>query len=257
VLIESGSSRVLVDAGFAPRTLEARLAAIHVPCESIEAVVVTHEHSDHVKGACAGAARWGWALYASAGTLEAYPELRVADARSFDAGGTISLGRMDIATVITPHDAADPVAVVATEHGSGVRAAVAYDLGHATLALRKSLAQLDLLVLEANHDDEMLRAGPYPPSVRRRIGGRRGHLSNHAAAAIAQESAHAGLAHLVLAHLSDRCNTPELARSAVTRALATTRFRGAVHVARQDAVVGPFTPKGRRVRLAQQLELAL
>jgi phosphoribosyl 1,2-cyclic phosphodiesterase len=257
VLLDCGESRVLVDAGFPVATLARRLAAIGVPGESIEAAVITHEHTDHLQGACAAARRWGWALYASAGTVEAFPELRDADVRTFEAGGSVTLSTMRLETVRTLHDAADPVAVIATAERTGIRAAVAYDFGCATEGVRKALARLDLLVLEANHDEAMLAAGPYPPSVQRRIGGRTGHLSNRAAAELARACAHAGLSRVVLAHLSDRCNTPAVAHAAVRKALVSTRFRGEVSVAAQSEVLGPLHPVAGRTHAGIQLALDL
>ena len=255
VLLEPRGSRVLVDAGFHAKALEQRLAAIDVPAESIEALVVTHEHHDHVRGACAAAREWGWALHASCGTAAAYPSLREVDVRTFDAGATLRFSSMELRSVAVPHDAEEPVAIIATDDIGG-RVGIVYDLGYANAALRRALGDLDVLVLEANHDEGMLRAGPYPPTVRDRIAGRRGHLSNRAAADIAREVAHRSLAHVVLAHLSDQCNDASLARSAVTRGLASTRFTGAVHAAPQDAVIGPFEPKVRRGRV-EQLRLEL
>lgn len=255
VLLEHQGSRVLVDAGFHSKALEHRLAAIDVAGESIEALVVTHEHHDHARGACAAARAWGWTLHASCGTVDAFPSLREADVRSFDAGATLRFSTMELQSVSVPHDAEEPVAIIASDAG-GSRVGIVYDLGYAGAALRRALGDLDVLVLEANHDEGMLRAGPYPPSVRERIAGRRGHLSNRAAADVARDVAHATLAHVVLAHLSDQCNEPALARSAVSKGLAPTRFTGAVHAAPQDAVVGPFGPKVRRGRV-EQLRLEL
>lgn len=255
VLLEHRGSRVLVDAGFHAKAIEQRLAAIDIPCESIEALVVTHEHHDHVRGACAAARAWGWALHASCGTVNAYPSLRDADVRTFDAGATLRFSSMEVQSLAVPHDAEEPVAVIATD-ASGGRVGIVYDLGYANAALRRALRDLDVMVLEANHDEGMLRAGPYPPTVRERIAGRRGHLSNTAAADLARDVAHPSLAHVVLAHLSDQCNDAALARSAVSRGLAPTRFTGAVHAAPQDAVIGPFEPKIRRGR-AEQLRLEL
>lgn len=255
VLLEHQGSRVLVDAGFHAKALEQRLAAIDVPCESIEALVVTHEHHDHVRGACGAACAWGWALHASCGTVDAFPSLHEADVRTFDAGATLRFSSMELQSISISHDAEEPVAIIGTDDAGG-RVGIVYDLGHAGAALRRALGDLDILVLEANHDEGMLRAGPYPPSVRDRIAGRRGHLSNRAAAEVARDVAHAALAHVVLAHLSDQCNQPSLARSAVSKGLAATRFTGVVHAAPQDAVIGPFGPKVRR-RCVEQLRLEL
>jgi phosphoribosyl 1,2-cyclic phosphodiesterase len=257
VLLEAGDSRVLIDAGFPVRVMAERLAAIGVPPESIEAVVITHEHTDHLRGACAAARKWGWALHATEGTVRAYPELAETDVCTFEGGAILSIGGFDVRTVAVSHDAMEPVAVVATARHSGARMAVAYDLGWASTPLRTALADLDVLVLEANHDDGMLRAGPYPPSVQQRIASRAGHLSNRAAAAIARSCEHPALGQIVLAHLSDCCNTAPLARDAILSGLAGTRFRGAVDVAGQDTVGGPYTPRLRARRQVFQLALDL
>lgn len=258
VLIECGDTRLVVDAGFPVRELAQRLAAVGVAPESIEACVVTHEHGDHVRGASAAAAKWGWALYATPGTAAACPALLAADARTVEAGTTFQVGRFDVRTVPTPHDAREPVAVVATARPTGARAAVCYDLGCATEPVRQALRGVDVLVLEANHDAGMLRGGPYPPSVCDRIASRTGHLSNRAAATLARESAHRALSHVVLAHLSEQCNQPSVAVGDVSAALARTAFRGRVDAAAQDAVVGPFLPgASRRAAAAEQLALGL
>ena len=124
--------------------------------------------------------------------------------------------------------------------------------------MRAALADLDVLVVEANHDEAMLRAGPYPPSVAERIAGRHGHLSNRAAGALARQVAGSGLRQVVLAHLSESCNEPRLAAAEVSAALARTRFRGAVVPALQDVVTGPFVAHAhRRAAAAEQLGLGL
>jgi len=171
LLLECAGSRVLIDAGFSPRVLSARLAEIGVAGESIEALIVTHEHTDHVRGARSCAKRWGWELYATAGTAAAYGELASGSVRTFVAGDTLELREMSLRSVPTPHDAAEPVAFVATARRSGMRAGIAYDIGHVTTTLRSALTELDLLVLESNHDREMLRNGPYPRIVQTRIAG--------------------------------------------------------------------------------------
>lgn len=258
ILLESGDTRVLVDAGFHVRELEVRLTAVGVAPQSVRACVVTHEHGDHARGACAAAARWGWELHASEGTAGACAGMAAADVRTFEPGATFAIGGLSVRTVPVPHDAAGPVAVVATAERSGARVGVCYDLGHASDPVRVAMRELDILVLEANHDDGMLRAGPYPPSVQGRIAGRAGHLSNRAAAGLARECANSNLRHVVLAHLSEVCNDPAVATEAVTAALVGTRFRGRVHAATQGGTVGPFTPRmSRCAPAAQQLSLGL
>jgi phosphoribosyl 1,2-cyclic phosphodiesterase len=258
VLLEADGVRVLIDAGFAPRELARRLAAIDVDPASIEAVLLTHEHTDHARAAAAGRLAFGWCVYASPRTVAADAGLQEAGAVAVVVGATVSLSTMDLVTVPVPHDAAEPIAVVATAQRTGARTGVAYDLGHATPGVRQALAGLDLLVLEANHDLTMLREGPYPPTVAKRIAGRHGHLDNGAAAALARAVAHRALGGVVLAHLSARCNEPRLAMRAVTDALAGVR-RGdvPVSVASQDAIAGPFAPRRRSTTAGPSMQLSL
>jgi phosphoribosyl 1,2-cyclic phosphodiesterase len=258
VLLEADGAYVLVDAGFPVRDLVRRLRRIGVAPTSIEAVVVTHEHTDHSRGAATGARAFGWPLYASPRTVGADTVLRAAGAMSVDGNATIGLSTMDLTTVPVPHDAAQPVAVVATAHRTGARTGVAYDLGHVTAAIRSALAHLDVLILEANHDEDMLRAGPYPPTVVDRIAGRHGHLSNRAAAELACAIAHRGLRRLVVAHLSTNCNDPGLATRVVAAALGRTRCSSAlVTAALQDAVTGPFTAASSSSAAASSCQLSL
>jgi phosphoribosyl 1,2-cyclic phosphodiesterase len=255
-VIDNGSTRVLVDAGFSSRELKRRFATAGIAPESVEGVIVTHEHCDHVCGAARSAHRWKWTVHATTGTVEAAPELIAADVRTFDAGATLTFGTMNVQTVPISHDATEPIAIVATDIVSGARAAVVMDLGRMTTQLRDAIRDVDILVLESNHDEAMLALGPYPLSVQRRIAGAVGHLSNREAGIIARACAHSGLGHLVLAHLSEQCNTPDHALASVSAALARSRFRGRITTASQDVVHGAFVA-GRRGGRAQQLALAL
>lgn len=257
VLIESGETRVLVDAGFGTRTLSRRLAAIKIAPASIEACIVTHEHGDHVRGAAAGARKWGWSLYASAGTVDAWPELEAASCSRVVVGHGVTLARLTLSTFSTPHDAASPIGVRATAHSTGACAVVCTDLGHASASVRALCSHADILVLESNHDETMLASGPYPPSVRARIASHVGHLSNRASAALARDVVHRDLAHVVLAHLSERCNDRGIAMQVMTESLRRTRFRGTTTVALQHGVVGPFQPRAGRAAPDAQFALAL
>lgn len=257
VLIEAADGRVVVDAGFGVRTLAARLTVIGIAPESIEACVITHEHTDHVKGAAAAARKWGWALHATRGTVAHAPELAGADVQPFDAGATLAFSSMDVATARTPHDAAEPVGVVATARASGARVTVCTDIGHVSAGVRALCRDVDILVLESNHDEEMLRAGPYPPVVQARIAGEHGHLANRHAAALLRDSMTAGVRHVVLAHLSQKCNEPGLARRTTERELKRTAYRGEVTPAPQDAVIGPFDAARRGADVPRQYDLGV
>ena len=255
MLVECGDTRVLVDAGFPRRTLARRLGVIGVAPGSICACLITHEHTDHTRGAALAAAKWGWSLHATDGTIANSPELDDTHVQRFSPGETIAIGRADVTPVRVSHDATEPVGFVITDRESGARAAIVYDLGTATDSLRKAMRDVDVLVLEANQCEIMLRDGPYPPFLQRRIASRTGHLSNRAAAALCAESAHANLGYLVLAHLSEHNNDHDVAMTAVSRAVARTRFRGPISTAPQHAVAGPFTPRTSRMAVATQLAL--
>ncbi len=257
VLIEAADGRILVDAGFGVRTLATRLRAIGVAPESIEACVITHEHADHMKGGAAAARKWGWTLHATRGTVAHAPELAGTSIRAFDAGTTLAFTTMEVATVRTPHDAAEPVGVVVTARASGARATVCTDIGHVSAGVRALCRDADILVLESNHDEAMLRAGPYPPAVQARIAGENGHLANRHAAALLRDSMTGGVRHVVLAHLSRKCNEPALARATTERELKRTAYRGEVTPAPQDAVIGPFAAARRGADAPRQYPLAL
>ncbi len=257
VLIECGETRLLVDCGFGTRTLAGRLKMIDIAPASIEACVVTHEHGDHVRGAAAGAKRWGWSLFASEGTVNACAELQEANCTRVPLGGSVLLSRMSIATHAVPHDAVSPIGVKVTSSSTGANVVVCTDLGHTTDTVRALCKDADILVLESNHDEMMLRNGPYPDSVQRRIGGRMGHLSNRAAASLARDVANANLTQVVLAHLSESCNDHGLAHRVMREALSKTRFRGTTSVALQHSVVGPFTPRPSRVEAERQYSFVL
>ena len=236
LLVESGEDALLVDAGFSHKDLVKRCAAAGRERAGVRAIVLTHEHSDHARGAVRAAAAWSVPLVASPGTLAALAG-DLADGIATVAlapGRRTALFSFHVTTFPTAHDAAEPVLLV-VEDGEGRRLGIAYDVGSPTVALRHALRGLDAVVVEANHDEVMLRASGYPPSVRSRIAGRGGHLSNREAGELVAGCAHAALGLVVLAHLSEHCNRAELALAAVRTALRGTSFAGRIVVAAQDA----------------------
>ena len=256
LVVECGDTRVVIDAGFPARALGKRLAAVGIHPASISACVLTHEHTDHMRGAAGAWRRWRWSLHATDGTLRESAALAETPVTRIDAGATFAIGRAELRPFAISHDATDPIGLVITDRSSGVRAAVVYDLGCVTQAVRQAAAGVDLLVIEANHDEGMLRSGPYPLYLQRRIASRTGHLSNRDAAALCADVAHPGLQHIVLAHLSENNNDHAVATQTVVRATARTRFRGTVTPVPQHAVAGPFCPRGSVRGQAEQLQLA-
>lgn len=235
VLIESDSTRILVDAGFSGSELARRLESLDRDPADVDAVVVTHEHRDHTAGIGIAARRWGWPLFMTTGTAAACETLLRGgeETQIFESETRFRIGDLEIHAIPTCHDAADPVAVTVTETGSALKAAVATDLGRATMPVRAALAGCHYLVLEANHDEVRLRDAPYPWSLKQRIGGSRGHLSNHLAGDLAREILHPELGGVLLAHLSQECNEPRLALAAVRSAIFPAGYRGVVEVAVQ------------------------
>jgi len=236
ILVATDRTRVLVDAGLSGREIVARLDQVGVPAESVDGVVVTHEHGDHTRGCGIFARRFGTPLFMTAATRDACAGLlRGSEViHLYRPGHVFPVGDLHVSPFLTAHDAVDPVAVTLTAESCGTRVGIATDLGRPTAGARHALARCDFLVLEANHDEALLRAGPYPPSVQARIASSHGHLSNRAAAALARELLHPGLVGIVLAHLSAECNLPELARQAVHRVLHRAGWDGVLEVATQD-----------------------
>lgn len=254
ILVECDGSRILIDCGYGTRTLAGRLNTIGVKPQSIDACLVTHEHSDHVHGAKSAMKRWGWAMYATPATARA-AKLSGSHLHRFAAGTTLDFPTMTVSTTPTPHDARESVGFVVTSNSTGARAGLFYDFGFATRAIARACASLDILVLESNHDGDMLRDGPYPPFLQARIASRVGHLSNLAAGAFAREVVTRETNHLVLAHLSEKCNTPRVALANMRTALAKSRFKGTLTAAKQDDVVGPFVPGAGRAEKPVQYAL--
>ena len=236
VFIECGRTRFLVDAGFSGSEIARRLELLDVSPASIQAIVVTHEHRDHTAGIGIAARRWGWPLYLTPATQRACaPLLRGSETvRRYEGEVPFDLGEARIHPSSTCHDAADPVVLTILDPSSGLKVGVATDLGRATTPVRNALAGCHFVVLESNHDEIMLRESPYPWSVKQRIGGSRGHLSNRLAADLAVDLMHPALGGFLLAHLSDECNAPEAAVRTARGRLAREGFRGVVDVALQE-----------------------
>ncbi|NRA95190.1 MAG: MBL fold metallo-hydrolase [Planctomycetes bacterium] len=213
VLVTGGGTTLLVDAGLTLKETRARMASLGLAMDSVDAVLVTHEHSDHVSHAGVVARNLGVPAWIGAATLaaserhfngtEETPELPTA---------SFKVGALEVTPVQKPHDAADPVAFLVGLGDDTV--GVFTDLGHVDDHVAAAIGRCSVLVMEANHDPGMLASGSYPWHVKRRVGGSRGHISNEDAARALARSVSPELRCLVLAHLSARNNHPELVRRA-------------------------------------------
>ena len=238
--VETDGVALLIDAGFSAREVERRAAAVGLDVSRIAGIALTHEHGDHSCGAANLARRLSVPVLTAAGTWgRLAPVMDEAEHRTLGLCARVELGPFQVDACPTSHDAAEPLAIVLRE-SDGTSVGVAYDLGRPTTAVRYLLRGLTAIVLEANHDEVQLRTSGYPPVVQRRIAGSGGHLSNRAAAELLAELHHPGLSIVVLAHLSERCNTAAEARAAVAPALRRVGFDGVLHVADQDEPLPPI-----------------
>jgi phosphoribosyl 1,2-cyclic phosphodiesterase len=219
VFIATDRTRLLVDAGLSRREICKRLAAIGEDSACLDGILVTHEHTDHTCGLAmlTKAAERPVPLYLTRGTAR-FIEWETCEPvlEEFQAGSSFTIGDFDVASFTIPHDAADPVGYTLT--AQGIKIAIATDLGYITQNIPDRLQDATVVLLEANHDLEMLRVGPYPWSVKQRVMSRRGHLSNEVAGEFIKD--HLGYVHrLILGHISEHNNHPELVRSMGIKAL--------------------------------------
>jgi phosphoribosyl 1,2-cyclic phosphodiesterase len=238
--VEAEGAVLLLDAGFSAREIERRAETAGLDLSRVVGIALTHEHGDHACGAPRLAHRLGAPILTAPGTWDrlALSAAR-ASHRAIGLRAVVELGPFRVEACPTSHDAADPVAL-AVRGPDGTALGMAYDLCRPTSAVRYLLKDLTALVLEANHDEVQLRTSGYPPVVQRRIAGSGGHLSNRAAAELLSELHHPGLAVVVLAHLSQRCNSADDARATVAPALRRAGFGGTLHVAAQDVPLPPI-----------------
>ncbi len=217
-LIEAGATRVLVDCGFSLAETRRRLARLALTPADLDAILVTHEHGDHVRGVERLARAAGCPVWCTPGTSAALGEpFATVEARFFSSHAPFRIGTLDVAPVPVPHDAREPAQFVFGYGGR--RLGVLTDLGQVTEHVLRCFQGCDALVLETNHDEDMLWNGRYPPVLKQRVGGRFGHLSNRQAAAFLAAAAPERLQCLVVAHLSEKNNRPNLAVAAISRAL--------------------------------------
>jgi phosphoribosyl 1,2-cyclic phosphodiesterase len=219
LLVEAGKTRVLIDCGFGVRDTVARLARLGVAPESLTAILVTHEHNDHAGGVPAFAGKYDIPVWLTFGTIFEVGDRfdGIAQIFGFDSHDVFRVGDLEIQPFPVPHDAREPVQFVVSDGRH--RLGLLTDIGSTTRFVQASLTGCDALVLECNHDAEMLAYSDYPYSLKQRIAGRYGHLCNEGAAALLGALDNSRLQHIVAAHLSQQNNTPERARAALAGAL--------------------------------------
>ncbi len=217
LVVEAGATRVLMDCGFGLADSVARLARLGLQVSDLAGIVVTHEHSDHIGGVGRLARKHRLPVWLTAGTLAMAQDLDGVDARVIDSHAAFAVDGLEIQPFPVPHDAREPVQYV---FGDGDRRlGVLTDTGCSTPHIESMLAGVHALVLECNHDAAMLENGPYPASLKRRVGGRFGHLENGQSAALLARIRHDGLHCVMAAHVSRKNNTDALARRALAGVL--------------------------------------
>lgn len=232
LVVQAGVTTIMIDCGFGLNETISRCARLGVAADAIDAIVITHEHSDHVGGAPRIARRFGIPVWLTFGTLAATESRWEGCAlRGFDSHDAFVVGDIEVHPFPVPHDAREPAQMAVSD---GVRKlGVLTDVGETTMFIEQSLADCDALFLEANHCEDLLAHSAYPPSLKARIAGRFGHLSNRASADLLSRLVNPKLQRVVAAHLSKQNNRPDLARAAFAGALGTTDED--VLVASQDA----------------------
>ena len=233
-MFSTGQTRILLDAGLSMKELGRRLALIGEDLSAIDAILITHEHSDHVSGlpVLARSKKLRAPIYLTRLTAPAIdwgagqPRLE-----TFQAGACFTIGDVEVTSFSIPHDAVDPVAYCL--EARGIRIGVVTDLGYIPASVKYHLRRTDLLMLESNHDLDMLKVGPYPWSIKQRVMSRVGHLSNLGMSEYLMEDLDASTSRLVLGHLSEQNNHPEIVRMTAAQSLEARGLRTELAIAAQ------------------------
>jgi phosphoribosyl 1,2-cyclic phosphodiesterase len=250
-LLETERTRLLVDAGLGKKETLRRLAALERKMDRLDGILISHEHNDHCNGLPQLARTWRATVFVTEPTLDEIRRIlpertsrKIERVEPIRPGQRIQVGDIEVSVFAIPHDAADPVGF--TFRANGHKVALVTDLGYLPALVKQHLRGTDCMILESNHDVEMLKVGPYPWFVKQRVMSRTGHLSNHAVSEFLAdaESFDATARYLVLAHLSENNNNPAVARicaeEALSRRPAEAAFRGELLVASQHVPIGPI-----------------
>jgi phosphoribosyl 1,2-cyclic phosphodiesterase len=228
IYVASGKTRILIDAGLSARQVAVRLGQIGVVPESIAGICVSHEHGDHIAGIRVLQKRHGIPVYANAGTLNGIRRMPKSDeitAKVFQTGSPFEIGDITIEPFSVPHDAYEPVGFRLYTEETAI--GIVTDLGMATTLVREKLKGCNAIIMESNHDEDLLQEAPRPWPLKQRIRSRQGHLSNIDAARLIADCSTDALEHVFLSHLSSDCNTPDTALRTVASQL---RLDGLEHI---------------------------
>jgi phosphoribosyl 1,2-cyclic phosphodiesterase len=248
-VVASATTRILVDAGISCRETFKRMKSLGEDPHLLSAILITHEHSDHIYGLATLAKRLHIPVFMTGGTHQAWARAmrdengerpKLEKFERFESGHRFQVGDIEVKPFTIPHDAADPVGF--TFRAEGIKVGIATDLGYLPVSVRDHLRGCDVLVMESNHDLEMLRGGPYPWSVKQRVMSRVGHLSNEALADFFISDYDNNATFIVLAHLSEQNNHPEIARREAEKALSMRGglFTNRVLLAAQNEALQPL-----------------
>lgn len=240
IYFSSGQTKILIDAGISGKSIRERLASLNVALEDIDAILVTHEHGDHIQGLKVLALKMGIPVFANSetakGIVETFqdcPKFKI-----FTTGETFEFGDLEIHPFSIQHDTLDPVAF--TIRTAGLKVGICADLGFATTLVQHQLKDCDYLYIEANHQPELVHASARPFIYKQRVLSRTGHLSNEACGQLLSHVHHNNLKHVHLAHLSEECNTHETAIGVVRNVLAEKQLTVPISIAHQDIVSHPI-----------------
>jgi len=230
--ISDGSTSILIDAGLSGIELERRLQSKKRRPENIDAILVSHEHRDHIQAAGVLSRRFNIPVYLTPKTWKAAEQIlgKISDIRHFECGTGFKINNLEICPFSISHDAQDPAGLTVRKNGTKV--GIATDLGIATALVKEHLKNCSLLIIEANHDPEMLMNGPYPWYLKQRVKSRTGHLSNKDSGELLKEIIHEQLQHVLIGHMSEKNNTPYKALEVVGQAM--NGCRAGIAIAPQD-----------------------
>lgn len=232
-IAEHGDTTILIDCGFSLKETTRRLQMLGHDASLIDAILVTHEHSDHIRGVGPLARKHNIPVWTTRGTASRADWGNIAEVNHIDVHHELEINDICIQPFPVPHDAREPCQFVLSDGDK--RLGILTDTGSLTSHIEEQLSGCDALVLECNHDEAMLASGPYPPSLKERVGGRFGHLSNRQSAQLLDKLDTSKLSYIVAAHLSEENNSPDLARWALSEVLGCEAKW--VQVAKQDTVL--------------------